>query len=298
MKKKNKIFALLLALCLLSGCALARPEAEEGTGMDQDMMVGVFITREYLDLFDFESYLEDNLNTVINGGGEISPENMAKYEGRLYAEKTDEGYDFGTEGMGAFFVQWEQDGVPYSASYSIGPMELYLSTVVSDEGTSKEYTGTVYVQCGGTEAFYVNPVYQDSEGRVYLMAGSGISSDMTEGASMTQTMSGEYTATVDGKTQLYSMRTEISFCGAQMPQTYRVLHMSKESELLQTDDYTPETLPEEIRPCEGAEYLIIETQNTDKVTRQIVSRAEDSCQLFAPTEMEGIIAQRRTEVVW
>ena len=38
MKKKNKIFALLLALCLLSGCALARPEAEEGTGMDQDMM--------------------------------------------------------------------------------------------------------------------------------------------------------------------------------------------------------------------------------------------------------------------
>lgn len=83
-----------------------------------------------------------------------------------------------------------------------------------------------------------------------------------------------------------------------MPQTYRVLHMSKDSELLQTEDYTPETLPEEIRPCEGAEYLIIETQNTDKVTRQIVSRAEDSCQLFAPTEMEGIITQRRTEVVW
>ena len=298
MKKKVKVLALLLALCLLSGCSLARPEAEEGNGVSQDMMIGVFITREYLDLFDFEGYLEDNLNTVVNGGGEISPEDSEKYGGRLYAEKTGEDYDFGIEGMGAFCVQWEQDGVPHSASYCIGPMELYLSTVVSDEGTRNEYTGTVYVQCGGTEAFYVNPVYQDSEGQVYLMAGSGISSDMTEGASMTQTMSGEYTATVDGKTQLYSMRTEISFCGAQMPQTYRVLHMSKDSELLQTEDYTPETLPEDIRPCEGAEYLIIETQNTDKVTRQIVSRAEDSCQLFAPTEMEGIIAQRRTEVVW
>lgn len=298
MKKKVKVLALLLALCLLSGCSLARPEAEEGNGMSQDMMIGVFITREYLDLFDFEGYLEDNLNTVVNGGGEISPEDSEKYGGRLYAEKTGEDYDFGIEGMGAFFVQWEQDGVPYSASYCNGPMELYLSTVVSDEGTSKEYTGTVYVQCGGAEAFYVNPVYQDSEGLVYLMAGSGISSDMSEGASMTQTMSGEYTTTLDGKTQLYSMRTEIRFCGAQMPQTYRVLHMSKDSELLQTEDYTPETLPEEIRPCEGAEYLIIETQNSDKVTRQIVSRAEDSCQLFAPTEMEGIIAQRRTEVVW
>ena len=298
MKKKNKIFALLLALCLLSGCALARPEAEEGTGMDQDMMVGVFITREYLDLFDFESYLEDNLNTVINGGGEISPEDMAKYEGRLYAEKTDEGYDFGTEGMGAFFVQWEQDGVPYGASYSIGPMELYLSTVVSDEGTSNEYTGTVYVQCGGTEAFYVNPVYQDSEGRVYLTAGSGISSNITEGMSMTQTVSGEYTTTVDGKAQRYSMRTEVSFCGAELPEQYRVLHMSKDSELLRADDYTPETLPEEIIPCQGAEYLIIETQNQDNVTRQVVSRDEDSCQIFAPTEMEDIIAQRWTDVLW
>ncbi len=298
MKKKNKIFALLLALCLLSGCALARPEAEEGTGMDQDMMVGVFITREYLDLFNFESYLEDNLNTVINGGGEISPEDMAKYEGRLYAEKTDEGYDFGIEGMGAFCVQGEQDGVPYSASYSIGPMELYLSTVVSDEGTSNEYTGTVYVQCGGTEAFYVNPVYQDSEGRVYLTAGSGISSNITEGMSMTQTVSGEYTTTVDGKAQRYSMRTEVSFCGAELPEQYRVLHMSKDSELLRADDYTPETLPEEIIPCQGAEYLIIEMENQNNVTRQVVSRDEDSYQIFAPTEMEDIIAQRWTDVLW
>ena len=70
MKKKVKVLALLLALCLLSGCSLARPEAEEGNGVSQDMMIGVFITREYLDLFDFERYLEDNLNTVVNGGGE------------------------------------------------------------------------------------------------------------------------------------------------------------------------------------------------------------------------------------
>ena len=232
MKKKNKIFALLLALCLLSGCALARPEAEEGTGMDQDMMVGVFITREYLDLFDFESYLEDNLNTVINGGGEISPENMAKYEGRLYAEKTDEGYDFGIEGMGAFCVQGEQDGVPYSASYSIGPMSLSLHSTVTDEGTNWDYSGTVYVNCGGLEAFYTNPVYQDSEGRVYLTAGMGISSEIVDGSSMSQAMSSEYTTTSEGKTQTYSMRVEITYMGAEQPKSYRVLHMAEDSELL------------------------------------------------------------------
>lgn len=295
---KIKWIALLLAVCLLSGCSLARPEAEEGNGLGQDRMIGVFITREYLDLFDFESYLEDNLNTVMNGGGEISPEDMEKYGGRLYAEKTDEGYDFGIEGMGAFCVQGEQDGVPYSASYSIGPMSLNLHSTVTDEGTNWDYSATVYVHCGGLEAFYTNPVYQDSDGRVYLTAGTGISSEIVDGSSMSQTMSSEYTISSERETQTYSMRVEVTFMGAELPKSYRVLHMSKDSELLQAENYTPETLPEELRPCEGAEYLIIETLNQDNVKRQVVSRNEDSCQIFAPTEMEDIIAQRWTDVIW
>lgn len=298
MKMKIKVLALLLALCLLSGCSLARPEAEEGNGLGQDRMIGVFITRDYLDLFDFESYLEDNLNTVMNGGGEISPEDVKKYGGRLYAEKTDEGYDFGIEGMGAFCVQGEQDGVPYSASYNIGPMSLNLHSTVTDEGTEWDYSATVYVHCGGLEAFYTNPVFQDSEGRVYLTAGAGISSEIVDGSSMSQAMSSEYTISAEGETQTYSMRVEVTYMGAELPKSYRILHMSKDSELLQTEDYTPETLPEELLPCEGAEYLIIETLNQDNVTRQVVSRDEDSCQIFAPTEMEDIITQRWTDVVW
>lgn len=298
MKMKIKVLALLLALCLLSGCSLARPEAEEGNGLGQDRMIGVFITREYLDLFDFESYLEDNLHTVMNGGGEIAPEDMEKYGGRLYAEKTDKGYDFGIEGMGAFCVQGEQDGVPYSASYNIGPMSLNLHSTVTDEGTEWDYSATVYVHCGGLETFYTNPVYQDSEGRVYLMAGPGISSEIVDGSSMSQAMSSEYTTTMDGETQTYSMRVEVTYMGAELPKSYRVLHMSKDSELLRAEDYTPETLPEELRPCEGAEYLVIETINRDNVTRQVVSRVEDSCQIFAPTEMEDIITQRWTDVLW
>lgn len=295
---KIKWIALLLAVCLLSGCSLARPEAEEGNGLGQDRMIGVFITREYLDLFDFESYLEDNLNTVINSGGEIAPEDMEKYGGRLYAEKTDEGYDFGIEGMGAFCVQGEQDGVPYSASYSIGPMSLNLHSTVTDEGTEWDYSATVYVHCGGLEAFYTNPVYQDGEGRVYLTAGAGISSEIVDGSSMSQAMNSEYTISAEGETQTYSMRVEVTFMGAELPGSYRVLYMSKDSELLRAEDYTPETLPEELRPCEGAEYLIIETLNQDNVARQVVSRDEDSCQIFAPTEMEDIITQRWTDVLW
>ena len=133
---------------------------------------------------------------------------------------------------------------------------------------------------------------------MYLTAGSGIASEIVDGSSMSQTLSSEYTTTLIGKTQTYSINCEVTFKGANLPSNYRVLHMSKDSELLQEENYTPETLPEEIRPCEGAEYLIIETQNQDNVTRQVVSRGEDSCQIFAPTEMEGIIAQHWTDVLW
>ena len=169
---------------------------------------------------------------------------------------------------------------------------------MTDEGTNWDYSATVYVHCGGLEVFYTNPVYQDSEGRVYLTAGPGISSEIVDGSSMSQAMSSEYTISSEGETQTYSMRVEVTFMGAELPRSYRVLHMSKDSELLRAEDYTPETLPEELRPCEGAEYLIIETLNQDNVTRQVVSRVEDSCQIFAPTEMEDIITQRWTDVLW
>lgn len=300
---KIKSIALLLALCLLSGCSLARPEAEERSFSEQDMMIGVFVTQEYLDLFDFDSYLEDNLNTVMRGGGEISPENAARYAGRLYAEETENGYDFGVEGMGWFCVQSEIDGVPSSSSYNIGPVSCGLSTSVTDEGVSNEYTGTVYVQAGGFRQFYVNPVYQDSEGRVYLMAGSGISTEMTEGMSMSQTLSSRFTETVDGSKRQYSMSAEVTFKGASLPAGYSVLHMARDGQLLQRDAYTPETLPNTIEACEGAEYLIIETvpsgaDGEESISREIVNQGESYCSILSPTEEKGILAMRMTEVIW
>lgn len=53
----------LLMLTLLSGCQLAR----EDEGENGDRLVGVFVTTEYIDLFDMERYLNDNLRAV---GGE------------------------------------------------------------------------------------------------------------------------------------------------------------------------------------------------------------------------------------
>ena len=55
----KKLIALLLALCMLTGCRLASEEKKEDRL--QDKLVGVLVTFEPLDLdFDIEGYLRDN----------------------------------------------------------------------------------------------------------------------------------------------------------------------------------------------------------------------------------------------
>lgn len=84
---KKLSIALILALALvLSGCSMLR---EDGAPAQEDRLVGIYITPEYVDTFDLEAYFEDNASSLINGGGEISSQDAAKYSQRIYA--TDNG---------------------------------------------------------------------------------------------------------------------------------------------------------------------------------------------------------------
>ena len=63
MKNKVGIAAICLAtilLIILSGCRLAREDA--GENASEERLIGVFLTTESLDLFDFDSYLKDNIS--------------------------------------------------------------------------------------------------------------------------------------------------------------------------------------------------------------------------------------------
>ena len=61
-KKKTTIFCLLLALIfILSGCQLAKEDLNEPT-QTKDRLAGVFLTTTWLDLFDSDRYIEENLS--------------------------------------------------------------------------------------------------------------------------------------------------------------------------------------------------------------------------------------------
>lgn len=94
---KNKLGIIILACVLVAAFILGATGAvtfakdeptENSDSASKDRLIGVFITTEHLDLFDFESYFQDNANKVLSGG-EISSSDSAPFQGRLYATKSE-----------------------------------------------------------------------------------------------------------------------------------------------------------------------------------------------------------------
>ncbi|MEG2037887.1 MAG: hypothetical protein RRZ93_07845, partial [Ruthenibacterium sp.] len=104
-----------LALSVLTGCQLAR---EDGGEVGGDRLIGLFVTREHLDLFDLEGYLNHNVSGF--SGGELQlGGNSAAYEGRLYAtlrERTLTDGESGRELVEEIFVFDGVEGISYFAA--------------------------------------------------------------------------------------------------------------------------------------------------------------------------------------
>jgi len=308
MTRKMAIVLILTLLISLGGCRLARGEQLQETGYDMtDKLIGVFITEEHLNLFDMEAYLNDNLNKIM-AGKELSPAEQEKYEGRIYA--TPEGYlengnpngTFifeGVEGYAFFVPEVEAEGYRSSVSNCDSCFAgLHLSTHVKDNNIREETReSTIYVvDDRGENLFFMNPVYQDENGYVYLMAGTGVSAQDLTGA-MSQTITSEFKTSVDGVDTTERYTVKINYQAVPHPKQIVVLQMSGDSAVLHRAEYAPGQLPEQIDPVTGAEYIIVETVNERGVTREIVSGETRWMHTYDPQE-NGICEQQQTEVLW
>ena len=90
MKRNIIIIACVMLLAFLLGLA-GLSLAQSGTAdvLGKDRLIGVFITTEYLDLFDMESYFNDNIGKMTTGGDITIDGDSPKYQGRLYATLKD-----------------------------------------------------------------------------------------------------------------------------------------------------------------------------------------------------------------
>lgn len=317
----KRIFAVVLAVLLvaMSGCQLAVEDNGESAASTQDRLVGVLVTRENLDLFDMEAYLNDNLDQVVDGG-EITAENTAQYSGRLYATLTEETLT-GEDGKETINRTYEFEGVDgyflacYLVDSKIDPAiteeDRYWNTVVNSP-FSDVHTGmhvvdgdemikleaAIYTaQKTGAILFFLNPVYQSDDGRLYAVEGQGGRFQAGNG-NMIHTLKDERTTTEDGEEKTSGAEIMINVACVTPAQKIQILHMNEDNQVLQTQEYEKEEIPAFVDPVEGAAYVICEEYDeTGEVTRQISDPQSEPIEIFQKVDGE-ICVKRQLTVNW
>lgn len=271
--KKLAIALILVLALMLPGCSLLR---EDGEPADADRLVGVYITENYIDSFDFEAYVQDNASSL-SGGGEISREDAAKYTRRIYAEITDGKTSFPIEGIAFIAARYEKDGESCTGSdYGDKLADVHLSINVSDDMETTVLTGKLFADSGaGHMSAYCNPVYQQADGRVYLVPGEGMSANM---GSMTHSLSESCESAKKGE-RGYGMDITLEVEGRRPSEKLAVLLYSAEGALLSRTEYAPEEMPEEISAA-GAAWAVFEDYTADysgepQVIRQLIAAGSD-----------------------
>ena len=292
---KKLAIALILALALaLPGCSLLR---EDGEPSEADRLVGIYITDSYIDTFDFEAYVNDNAASLLDGDGEVSREDAAKYSRRIYAEVTDGKTSFPIEGVPMIAARYERDGESYTGSDSGDKLaNVHLSINSSDSMETVTLTGEIFTGSGnGRVTAYCNPVYQQADGRTYLVPGEGMTAD--SGGSMAFTLSESRESAVEGEP---GCGTEITLTatGRYPSDKLAVLLYSADGELMGRTEYAPEDMPEEIA-ADGAAWAVFEDYTRDflgepQVIRRLIAAGSDEGFLSLHMEPGEVLYTPRT----
>ena len=232
----------------------AADEEEEGT------LIGAFVSEEDLDIDDLE----------VTATGKIQWK-----RGRLYAEKWEKSWRFPDlpDGGGIFSVlpMESEDANGETESPLLNsdfPEIVYIGSLGKADGRSNvnrgngvrttdiDLSGEVYA-CGSRHViFKFYPIYQTSDGRIYLTRGNSMGMSGADGASITHTLTSDKTETIGGKSERVKVRVAITAVSRPTPTKFTVAHMDENDDLLKLEEFAPDALPESITAADGAAYLI------------------------------------------
>ena len=327
---KNKIGIIMLACAFVVSFILgvtgavifAKDEPTDNVNSaSKDRLIGVFITTEYLDLFDFESYFQDNANKVLSGG-EISSSDSAPYQDKLYAILVDDPYTNpetgetittkkfvfdGIEGIAYFSARYtDESGMQYWGTGGDDAIsDAHTGLHSTDAGDSIDMKGTIYVSTSkGSNGFYYNPVYQTATGEVYLMSGQGMShgGELSAGMSSSHALKEEQMITIDGKSETISSNIEVSTCFMDTPISTTILQFDEDGNIVSQKNYAAGDLPFKITTNSDIGYIIVETHmksrdGKDTVTRELFQPEDKTLFAFSCRE-DGICIKQYCSIEW
>lgn len=277
------LLTTLIVIVMLSGCKLAREVKIKS--QQEDELIGAVITQEYVNLFDWNSYLKDNFQEIMNGHNTVA--SGTEYEQRLYATKkivTTHGfetidYEFeGMEGISMIIPTTYKPEINHTEIVSQCDPEITDIHVTTEEGSSA-VEGTIRYVPQEETMFYLNPVYQTASGEVYLCSGTGLSvSTVSDGepqshGASSQTISQTYKEEFNGETTERKYTIKINYEPQPDNEEYIIKQFNEQDQLIYEQVVDSETIPESIKKQEGTEYLLVEGISYNKIGERVVARS-------------------------
>lgn len=326
MKFKAAVSIIVVGMLLLSlcGCQLKKPESEIQS-TEGDRLIGTVITTESLNTFDFESYIKDNMGDVVdsvNDGEFLKVDGeRSTYENKIYARKvsvTDTGED-GTEIKHEEYVFDEVEGfwifdaqIPetetensYTCLCSEGGLSDVHSKIASNDSgvTSLELTASLYYsyEMWGT-VFYMNPVYQESDGDIYVVEGFGYAVSGDKGSidgdsSGSQSISDKVTVNENGEETTTESTVTINFVPVYVPEEISFIFMNDDNEAVDEKSFVPEKVPESIDVPKGTQYIITLQKSEEGSQADVVGKGYYSAE-YIMEEKDGICTKASVSLIW
>lgn len=245
---KRKMLACLLAAALLTltGCQLARPE-QESSGVSGDALVGLYAVHydsweESGDFYGNPNLVEYGSTAVDTEYGKLSIPDMILI-GEYDEENNTCTFPGIKKGWGLFSLDLErEDGLAYNTAVCdmVGNGTHYT---VTDEGTSMEMEGTVYIgppagagpdwdpygDDPGHWLYY--QVYQMADGTIYL---NGHGNAVSGGGGYTLTA--ESTTTINGESTTKSVKATVNIEDVERLEKLVVSQFDENNALLQSEE--------------------------------------------------------------
>ena len=278
--KRLIAFALALAVVFGVSFALYKPEriGENTAQQTDDVWVGYF----------------------------FSPKD---FDGKAYAAKTDDGYDFSVPGVPVFvtITPFEPGEPGYEESsefnYSVGAAvsdEVVGSGMrvnVDDNGSSYETSGEIALDALGQAELYECYVYRTPAGDYYAECTQANGTNVCyrtpiTNLNQTRTISTERSSDwrVNGKTKSRSIKVSVSFAAHTAAESVEFVWMDSDKNVLSRAEYAADALPETLAAPEHAALLVTAMQSADGTSARTLCTQDDLfARAYVPSTLSGLL---------
>ena len=285
---KKFIAALLIVMVLLSAVSLAEEDMTVDLS-EGSRLIGLLITREDLSVYTGED------GVVLASCTQEGPESEI-------------GYSFGgISGLRLIcFIAPEESGEGSSIISNVDDGISAVDFDMNEDGSSIKMEAKIsFVPGQDDELFFYNPVLLAASGQVFAVPGDfmAVSAAMNPpGSYVGQTVRDERKHTENGTEITDTTVVSIQIQAVRKPLKIQLLQFSRTHELLESEEFLPGTVPEQIIPLTEADYLLLETEEEDPdggvfIRREVFGRDMDYLNTLSCRD-DGICLSHYHEILW